>query len=137
MPYLQTAASGRTEKAVSGALVKLRPRSTLITNLRPAEPMKGAFMITDVAAVLATLGEAQQTVLMVMEATVGDSGSDSQTLADLHAYVADFALQADALLAQLLEADEDDGLTALAEALVEFFEAAETQIMARLAARSG
>ncbi len=93
-------------------------------------------MITDVAAVLATLGEAQQTVLMVMEATVGDSGSDSQTLADLHAYVADFALQADALLAQLLETDEDDGLTALAEASVEFFEAAETQIMARLAARS-
>jgi hypothetical protein len=37
----------------------------------------------------------------------------------------------------LLETDEDDGLTALAEALVEFFEAAETQIMARLAARSG
>jgi hypothetical protein len=66
------------------ALVKLRPRSTPITNLCPAEPMKGAFMITDVVAMLATLGEAQQTVLMVMEATVSDSGFDSQTLADLH-----------------------------------------------------
>lgn len=41
-------------------------------------------MITDVVAMLATLGEAQQTVLMVMEATVSDSGFDSQTLADLH-----------------------------------------------------
>jgi hypothetical protein len=37
----------------------------------------------------------------------------------------------------LLETDEEVGLTALAEFLVEFFEAAETQIMARPAARSG
>lgn len=94
-------------------------------------------MITNVAAMLATLGEAQQTVVMAMEATAGDSGSSSRSLADLRAYVADFALQADALLAQLLETDESDGLISLAEALAEFFQAADAQLMARLAARSG
>ena len=94
-------------------------------------------MITNVAAMLATLGEAQQTVVMAMEATASDSGSDSRTLADLRAYVVDFTLQADALLAQLLETDEDDGLISLAEALVEFFQAADAQLLARLAARSG
>ena len=94
-------------------------------------------MITNVAAMLATLGEAQHTVAMAMEATAGDSGSDSRSLADLRAYVADFALQADALLAQLLETDASDGLVSLAEALVEFFQAAEVQLRARLAARLG
>ena len=94
-------------------------------------------MITNVAAMLATLGEAQQTVVMAMEATASDSGSDSRTLADLRAYVVDFALQADALLAQLLESDESGGLISIAEALVEFFQAADAQLLARLAARSG
>ena len=94
-------------------------------------------MISNVLAMLATLGEAQQTVVMAMEATAGDGLSNSKALADLRAYVADFARQADMLLAQLLETGEDDGLISLAEALVEFFQTADVQLGARLAARSG
>ena len=94
-------------------------------------------MISNVAAVLATLGEAQQTVVLAMEATAGDGLSNSRALADLRAYVADFAQQADTLLAQLLETGDDDGLIDLAEALTEFFHAADVQLGARLAARSG
>jgi hypothetical protein len=94
-------------------------------------------MISNVAAMLATLGEAQQTVVTVMEATAGDGSSNSDTLADLQAYVADFAQQADTLLAQLQETGEDNGLIVVAEALVEFFQTASLQLGARLAARSG
>ncbi len=94
-------------------------------------------MTTNVAAMLATLGEAQQTVTMLMGATAGDSGSDSRTLADLQAYVAGFAEQADAVLAQLLETGQSEDLLDVAEALVEFFQAAEAELRDRLAARSG
>ena len=94
-------------------------------------------MITNLAAMLATLGEAQQTVVMAMDATAGDSGSNSRTLADLHAYVADFAHQADAVLVQLLETGEREELIGVAEALAEFFQAAEAQLRERLAARLG
>jgi hypothetical protein len=94
-------------------------------------------MNTDAAEMLAMLGEAQQTVTMAMDATAGDSGSDSRTLADLQAYVAGFAEQADAVLVQLLEAGERAELIDIAEALMKFFQAAEAQLRARLAARSG
>ncbi len=94
-------------------------------------------MTTDAAEMLATLGEAQQTVALAMDATAADSGSDSRTLADLHLYVAGFAEQADAVLAQLLEAGAQDELIGLAEALMEFFQAAEAQLRERLAARLG
>jgi hypothetical protein len=87
------------------------------------------------ADALATLGEAQQIVSMAMAATAGDSGSDSQALADLHAYVADFAQQADAVLAQLLETEAGEDLIDVSEALVEFFQAAEVQIKERLTTR--
>jgi len=94
-------------------------------------------MITNPAAMLATLGEAQQTVVMAMKATAGDSGSNSRTLADLQAYVVDFAQQADTVLAQLLETEAGEELIDIAEALVEFFHAAEAQLRTRLAARLG
>ena len=94
-------------------------------------------MSTDLANILATLGEAQQIAIMAMDATAGDSGSDSQALADLHAYVAGFAGQADAVLAQLLETGAGEDQMDVAEALVEFFQAAEAQIRARLSARLG
>ena len=99
--------------------------------------MKGASMNTDAAEMLATLGEAQQTVALAMNATAGDSGSDSRTLVDLHACVAGFAEQADAVLVQLLEAGEREELMGIAEALFEFFQSAEAQLRERLAARSG
>jgi hypothetical protein len=94
-------------------------------------------MSTNFADLLATLGEAQQIAIMAMEATAGDSGSDSEALADLHAYLAGFARQADTVLQQLLETGGREDLIDVAEALVEFFQAAETQIGARLSARSG
>jgi ABC-type Fe3+-hydroxamate transport system substrate-binding protein len=94
-------------------------------------------MITDFAAMLATLGEAQQIASLAMDATAGDSGSDSRTLTDPHAYVRDFAHQADAVLVQLRESGEHAGLIGVAEALVEFFQAAEAQLRARLAIRLG
>ena len=84
-------------------------------------------MNTDAAEMLATLGEAQQTVALALDATADDSGSDSSTLADLQAYVAGFAEQADAVLAQLLETEARDELISIAEALMEFFQAAEAQ----------
>ena len=58
-------------------------------------------------------------------------------MADLHAYVADFAYQADAVLVELLETGESNELIGVAEALVEFFRAAEVQLRMRLAARLG
>ncbi len=94
-------------------------------------------MNTDPAEMLAMLGEAQQTVTLAMDATAGDSGSDSRTLADLQAYVAGFAEQADAILVQLLEAGEREELIDIAQVLTEFFLAAEAQLRERLAARLG
>ena len=94
-------------------------------------------MTIHLADLLATLGEAQQIASMAMEATVGDSVSDTQALAYLHAYAAGFARQADAVLAQLLESEEREDLIDVAEALVEFFQAAEAQLAERLAARLG
>ena len=94
-------------------------------------------MNTDPAEMLAMLGEAQQTVTLAMDATAGDSGSDSRTLADLQAYVAGFAEQADAILVQLLEAGEREELIDIAQVLTEFFIAAEAQLRERLAARLG
>ena len=52
-------------------------------------------------------------------------------------YVAGFAQQADAVLAELLENEGSEELTDVAEGLVEFFQAAEVQIRERLAARTG
>jgi hypothetical protein len=98
---------------------------------------KAPSMSTDLAEMLATLGQAQQITAMAMDATAGDSGSDTQGLAHLHAYVADFAQQADAALAQLLETGGSEELIDMAEALVEFFQAAEIQLRERLAARLG
>ncbi len=94
-------------------------------------------MTIDLADMLATLGEAQQTVILAMEATAGDSGPNTEGLADLHAYVVDFAQQADAVLVHLLEAGESEGLINVAEALIEFFQAAKAQLGERLAARLG
>ncbi|HVG49697.1 MAG TPA: hypothetical protein VM899_16350 [Rubellimicrobium sp.] len=94
-------------------------------------------MPIDAADMLATLGEAQQTVAMAMEAMAGDSGSTSQALADLQAFVADFAFQADTVLVQLLESGEREDLLEVAEALVEFFQAAEASLGERLAAHFG
>ncbi len=94
-------------------------------------------MITDLADLLARLGEAQQTVAMAMDAIAGDSDPNNKALADLHAYVADFARQADAILVQLLETEEHEELLDMAEALVEFFQAAEASLKERLAARLG
>ena len=40
-------------------------------------------MSTDLAEMLATLGQAQQITAMAMDATAGDSGSDNTALTDL------------------------------------------------------
>ena len=91
-------------------------------------------MKTDLAQMLATLGEAQQIVVTALNGLGDGLQAEPGKLQRLLEYASGFVEHAQSVATMMSEGDADESLIEVAEALVEFFESAETRIAAMIEA---